>query len=254
MRNKLFLTVVMATTLCLQQVQADEIRIGGGAAPIENIFKKIKGPFEQKTGIVLVLTADGPDKALLDVGAGKLDVAAAGLTMKDWLALMAQRGHEIAEPAQYRNRVIGRDMIQVLAHKGVSQVKSLSKEQLRDMFTGKTSNWNQVGGPDVPVVVIYGTKIPGTNKLWQERILDGAEWVKSKVDVGDASDVKKKIASTLGAISIGPLASEDGTTIHSPESPEVGRPIIAATKGPPTGNVQLLFDFIQKDGQQYIAR
>ena len=39
---------------------AEEIKVGGGAAPIENIFKKIKLPFEKQTGMQLVLTADGP--------------------------------------------------------------------------------------------------------------------------------------------------------------------------------------------------
>jgi len=39
----------------------EEIRVGGGAAPIENIFKKIQEPFEKATGIKLVLSANGPD-------------------------------------------------------------------------------------------------------------------------------------------------------------------------------------------------
>jgi len=235
-------------------VQAEEIKVGGGAAPMENIFKKIKVPFEKQTGIQLVLSADGPDRALSDVIAGKIDVATAGLTMRDWLDLMKQRGQEVANPIELRNRVIGRDQIQVLTHKGLSSIKVLSKTQLRDLFTGQIGNWKQVGGPDMPVVVVFGSKIPGTNKLWNEKILEGSDWARSKVEVGDAAEVKKKVAETAGAIGIGPLAAEDAGSIHSPESPEVGRPITAVTKGAPSAKVQLLFDFIFSQGQQFISR
>lgn len=233
---------------------AEEIRVGGGAAPMENIFKKVKSAFEKQSGIQLVLSADGPDKAFIDVDSGRIDVAAAGLTMKDWLDLMKQRGHDVANPMEFRNRVIGRDKIQVLTHKGLASVKALSKEQLKAVFTGKASNWKEFGGPDLPIVVIYGSKIPGTNKLWQEKILDGADWAKSRVEAGDAADVRKKVVETAGAVGVGPLAAEDLSALHSPESPEVGRPITAVTKGAPSPKVQKLFDFIAGEGQSLVVR
>jgi phosphate transport system substrate-binding protein len=250
--NKLF---TLLCVLCWWGVlQAEEIRVGGGAAPIENIFKKIKTPFEQKTGIQLVLSANGPDKALAELDSGALDVAAAGLSMKDWLALMTEKGQSIKNPSQIRNRVIGRDLIQVLTHKSVAQVKALSKEQLRDIFTGHIANWKQVGGPDLPLVLIYGSKTTGLNKVWQEAIMAGADWPSSRVQMGDAAEVKQKVVGTPGSVAIAPLASENGGDVHSPDTPEVGRPITAATNGPPSDKVQQLFDFISKDGQRYISK
>ena len=35
---------------------ADELKIGGGAAPIENIFKKVEEPFEKASGVQLTLS------------------------------------------------------------------------------------------------------------------------------------------------------------------------------------------------------
>lgn len=232
----------------------EEIRVNGGAAPIENIFKRIKAPFEQKTGLHVALRADGPDKAFSDLVAGKTDVATAGLAYKDWLDLMKRSGAEVANPADYQPRVIGLDKIQVLMHKDLSGVKALTKEQLKSLFTGKAVNWKDVGGPDVPVVVVFGTKIPGTNKMWQERILDGADWAAGRREVGDAANVKKMVAAVPGALGIGPLAAEEGNSVHSPETPEVARPITALTKGSPTPAVQKLYDFIKGDGQQVIAK
>lgn len=234
---------------------AEEIKVGGGSAPMENIFKKIEEPFEKVTGIQLTLTSEGPDQAFINVEKGAVDVAAAGLSFESWLDLMKQKGHEITNPKDYKYRVIGRDKIQVLTHKEVTTVKNLSKDQLKGIFTGKITNWKEVGGPDQAIVVVFPTKMTGTNKLWQEKVMDGGEWaVVNRQDVADAPELKKKVAATVGAVGAAPLAIEDQTSLHSPETPEVGRPITALTKGAPSVNVQKLFDFITGEGQKYIVR
>lgn len=238
----------------LSSASADEIRIGGGAAPMENIFKKVQAPFEKATGIKLVLKTDGPDQAFKEVATGALDVASAGLAYKDWVELMKQKKIDIGSPMDYKNRVVGRDMIQVLANNSVSSVKALSKEQLHDIFTGKVSNWKAVGGPDQPIVLVFGAKIAGTNKHWQEKIMGGSAWPANKIEVGDTMEVKKKVAATPGAVGVGPLAAEDDGNLHSPTTPEVGRPITALTKGVPSPQVQKLFEFISGEGQKYLTR
>ncbi|MBK8507551.1 MAG: substrate-binding domain-containing protein [Candidatus Competibacteraceae bacterium] len=234
---------------------AEEIKVGGGAAPIENIFKKVEEPFEKASGMQLTLTSEGPDQAFINIEKGAVDVAAAGLSFEAWMDLMKQKGHEVANPKDFKFRVIGRDKIQVLAHKGLAAVKSLSKEQLKGIFTGKTTNWKEVGGPDLPIVVVFPTKMTGTTKLWREKIMDDGEWAKTNLqEVAEAADLKKKIAETPGAVGAGPLASQDKGSLHSPETPEVGRPVTALTKGAPSEKVQKLFDFIAGEGQKSIVR
>lgn len=51
---------------------AEELRIGGGAAPFNNIFKKIQAPFEKATGIKLILREDGPDIAMIQLDHGQI--------------------------------------------------------------------------------------------------------------------------------------------------------------------------------------
>jgi phosphate transport system substrate-binding protein len=250
-----FITIV-AAVLCAaaSAASAEEIRVGGGAAPIENIFRRIKQPFEAATGLQLSLRADGPDKAMVDLNAGRLDLAAAGLSYKDLLDLVKKGGTDLGSGAEFKPRVIGVDKIQALTHKDLAPVKSLTKEQLKGLFSGQVGNWKQVGGPDLPVVVVFSTKTPGTNKLWQERIMDGADWAAARKEAGDASQLRKMVAATPGSIGIGPLAAEQGGGIHSPATPEVARPITAVTKGAPSPAVQKLLDYIQGEGQQFVAK
>lgn len=88
---------------------ADEIRISGGAAPMNNIFKPIKEKFEETTKIKLVLTEQAPEKALEGLEKGQFDVASAGLEWNDWLALCKEKGVNIDTKKLYRNSAISRD-------------------------------------------------------------------------------------------------------------------------------------------------
>lgn len=60
-----------------------------------------------------------------------------------------------------------------------NQVKSLTKAQLKDIFTGKVTDWKEVGGTSGAIVVIGRDTSSGTYGTWQEMIMDKGE--KSRV-------------------------------------------------------------------------
>ncbi len=228
-----------------------QIRVGGGAAPIENIFKKIKEPFLRATGTELILNDQGPDVALIELEAGRLDLASAGLPIEDWLSMMKNSNHPISNPEKYKSRTIGRDIIQVYLNKSVTNIVGLSPERLKNIFTGKIKNWHEIGGPDLPIVIIYGSKIPGTNRFWQQKVMDGANWPENKIQAEETQDVMKKISSIKGAVGIGPLSAKN-SSILSPQIETVGRPITAVTKGIPNSDILILYKYIDGPGQEFI--
>jgi phosphate transport system substrate-binding protein len=231
---------------------AEEVKIGAGAAASENIFDKIKGPIEKSTGLKLTVISGGPSQALKDLDKGVIEVAIGGITFPDWMAMMEKEGYALPNKGAYRNRVIGKDIIRVLTNKDTGAM-SLSKEQLKGIFTGKITNWKEVGGTDKPVVVLLGSKIPGTQAVFQKQIMDGADYTKSAKEGSDADDLKAKVGSISGAVCLGPMAAVGGS-FNTPKIPEVGRPITAITKGEPSGAVLKLFDYIRGEGQKYIAK
>jgi len=248
-------TVAMACLLSSAVVGsalAEEVKIGAGAAPTENVFNKIKEPMATATGVTMTLISNGPEQALKDLDAGLIDAAAGGLTFPDWMEMMAKANYPIADKSAYKNRVIGKDIIKVLTNKDVT-VTSLSKEQLTVIFTGKAKNWSEVGGPSLPIVLVTGTKIPGTLKVFQKQAMDGAEYDKNAIAVGDAAEMKDKVATTSGAVCIGPMSKADAT-VNAPTIPEIGRPITLITKGEPTGGVKKMLDYIRGEGQKVIAK
>ena len=73
---------------------------------------------------------------------------------------MEQEGYKV-EKGKYLAQVIGMDSIQIFTNKDVT-VQNLNKGQVKGIFTGEITNWSQVGGPDMAIVVVLGTKIEGT--------------------------------------------------------------------------------------------
>lgn len=250
----LFRTVMVAIFLAcfVSAALAEEVKVGAGAAPTENIFDKIKGPMEKAIGLKLTVISGGPSQALKDLDKGTIDAATGGLTFPDWMAMMDKEGYAIPDKGAYKSRVIGKDIVKVLTNKDAG-VKSLTKEQLKGIFTGKIANWKEVGGADKPIVVILGSKIPGTQAVFQKQIMDGADYTKSGKEGTDADDLKAKVAAIAGGVCLGPMSAV-GSTFNTPEIPEVGRPITAITKGEPSGAVLKMFDYIRGEGQKYIVK
>jgi phosphate transport system substrate-binding protein len=246
------LTTVACIVAMAGPIMAEEVKIGTGAAATENIFNKIQQPMEKANGVKLVVVSSGPVQALKDLDAGTIDAAVGGVTFPDWMLMMEKEGYAIADKSVYKNRVIGKDLVKVMTNKDVT-VSALSKEQLVEIFTGKAKNWSEVGGPDKPVVLILGSKIPGTQGVFQKQILNGVPYGAAAVEGTDAADLKARVIATPGGVSLAALAQIDAT-VNGPSIPDVGRPITLITKGAPSGGLQKMLDYISGEGQKYIVK
>jgi phosphate transport system substrate-binding protein len=235
------------------QLGAQVLRIDGGAAPIENIFKPVKAAFESRLAIRLELRDNGPELALLALQKGEVQAAAAGLGPAAWYELMAAKGHPELKPGTFTARQLGFDKINVFLN-GSLELFELDKAQLKGLFTGRITNWKEVGGPDLPVVVVLGDKMPGTNKVFQEQVLDNAAFAPGAKWVGAVPEVIAALAATPGAVGIGPLSALKAQKLTSPSTPEVGRPITLFTKGAPGADLQKLLAFLEGEGKALIAK
>ena len=82
-----------------------------------------------------------------------------------------------------------------------SKVKSLTKAQLKDIFTAKVTNWKEVGGPDEPIVLITRPATSGTRALFQEFALGGAKEASNKsLETDDSGTLLQSVKDNKGAI------------------------------------------------------
>ena len=149
-----------------------------------------------------------------------------------------------------------------------NKTDNLTKEQLIDIYTGKIRNWKEVGGDDLPIVVIGREAGSGTRSAFEE-ILGLEEKCEYANEVNESGPIVAKVRSIPGAIgyvsldvvddSIKTLAIDgvyatDEAIIDGSYS--LQRPFVMATKGTieeQSEQVQNLFKYIySEDGLKII--
>jgi phosphate transport system substrate-binding protein len=139
-------------------------------------------------------------------------------------------------------------------------IKDIKKEDLIKVFTGKITNWKELGGPNQKITLVNRPDASGTRAVFNKFALDGATPAEGITE--DASNtVKKIISETPGAI--GYLAfsylTDDKVTAMSidgaaptDENVQSGKfPVWAYehmyTKGEATGAAKAFIDYIKGD-------
>ena len=95
----------------------------------------------------------------------------------------------------------------VVANPG-SGVTSLTKKQLQDIFSGKATNWKDVGGKDQAITVINRPGSSGTRAVFVKTLMGSADLSKDTLTEDATGTVVQKVKQTPGAIS---YASFSGT-------------------------------------------
>jgi len=104
---------------------------------------------------------------------------------------------------------IAYDVITVIVNPGV-KVTNLTKDQVKGIFTGAITNWQQVGGENTPIAVVVRDKASGTREMFDEKAMDKAEPVTSAIETNSNGIMRDTVASTknaIGYISLGYLTS-----------------------------------------------
>lgn len=95
---------------------------------------------------------------------------------------------------------IAYDGIAIITHKG-NAVKSLSMAQIKDIYTGKITNWKDVGGTDSEIVVVSREDGSGTRDAFQEIVGYKSEELTQNAQIGDGSgNIKTTVANNENAI------------------------------------------------------
>ncbi len=138
-------------------------------------------------------------------------------------------------------------------------VTDLTKDNLIDIYTGKVTNWSDLGGEKMPIVVVGRESGSGTRGAFEE-LLEVEDQCAYANELDSTGAVMAKVASTPGAIGYVSLDVIDDTVIA--ESLEgvaatadnikagdyfLSRPFVMATKGEiaeQNESVKALFDYI----------
>lgn len=80
-------------------------------------------------------------------------------------------------------------------------VSNLTRDQLISIFTGKTTNWKDVGGPDQQILLVTRPTSSGTRALFQKWALNGAEEASNTaLETDDSGTLMETVQNNQGAI------------------------------------------------------
>lgn len=165
--------------------------------------------------------------------------------------------------------VVAIDGIAISLNKG-NKVNNLTSQQLSDIYTGKITNWKELGGADEKIVVIGRESSSGTRSAFEE-LLKIENKCKYAQELDNTGAVVAKCASTSGAIGYVSLDAVDSTIktaqlngVKATEaniksgSYKLSRPFVMATKGAiskQNKKVQALFKYVNSaEGQKILKK
>ncbi len=195
--------------------------------------------------------------ALID---GTCDIADASRAIKDTEIQKADANGR--DPVAH---IVAMDGIAVVVHKS-NPVSKLSKKQVRDIFTGKTSDWLQLGGNPGKIVVISRDTSSGTFEAFGELVMNKEKVMPGALMQASNQAVAKNIAqapSAIGYVGLGFMSGNlkaieiEGVvpskeTVLSGEYP-VTRPLFMYSNGKPQGMTKEYLDFVKsKEGQKLV--
>jgi len=95
--------------------------------------------------------------------------------------------------------VAAMDGVCVIVHPS-NPVKALTREQVRDIYMGKTTNWSQVGGPSMPIVAISRDTSSGTYETFHNLVMAKKDMGSGVEYVNSNPQAHARVKTTQGAI------------------------------------------------------
>lgn len=164
-----------------------------GASTLAPLVSEVAKRFEKKNpGTRVDVQMGGSSRGVLDARQGLVDI---GMVSRD---LKPDESDLDAHP-------VARDGICIIVHQ-TNPVASLTDEQIVSIFTGKITNWKDVGGADKPIVVVNKAEGRSTLDLFLHHFKLKNSDIKAQVVIGDNQQGIKTVETSpesIGYVSIG---------------------------------------------------
>ena len=218
-----------------------------GSTSMEKVIGALGEAFmEAEPGVTFTYNPTGSSAGIQAVQEGRCDIGLSSRALKDE-----------EKAAGLTETILAYDGIAMVVNPA-NKVENLTIAQIADIYTGKITNWSEVGGDDSEIVLIGREAGSGTRSGFEE-IVEVKDLCKYRQELSSTGDVITTVAQNPGAIGYASLASVKDTVkavnvegvTPSEQSVKDGtyaiqRPFVLATKeGAKLNDVaQAFFDYV----------
>ncbi|MBK8806401.1 MAG: PstS family phosphate ABC transporter substrate-binding protein [Bacteroidales bacterium] len=170
------------------------VKIKGSDTCLPLVQKVSEVYMKSNTGASITVTGGGSGVGIKSLMNGSTDLAMASRKMKmDEKMQMTEAGKTVKEV------IMAYDALSVVVHKD-NKVSKLTREQVEGIYTGTITNWKEVGGVDMKIVVYSRETSSGTYEFFKEKVLKNKNFAASCMLMPATGAIIQSVSQTKGAI------------------------------------------------------
>lgn len=200
-----------------------DIRIKGSdtVLPLSQKFAEVF--IKKNPGARITVTGGGSGVGLAAFLEGTTDIAMSSRKIKVSEKLKMQEAGK-----SYKELIIANDALSVIVHPS-NKVDRLTREQLEGIFTGKITNWKQLGGEDQKIIAYSRESSSGTYEFFKEHVMDNKNYAASVLNMPATGAIIQSVAQNKNAVGYVGLAYVDKNVKGVSVSYDQGKNYVKAT-------------------------
>lgn len=205
----LLLVVPLIAFQTSAQAVTKEIKwVGCGISKL-GFMQKLASAYEKKSGVKINLEGGGATKGLRNVASGQSHI---GGSCRLPLVIEEKDGSFTIEQKEQQLKVIpiGWDSLVVITNKANEAATAISQQQLRDVLTGKITNWSELGGDDRPInLYVRSGKISGVGLTLRQQLFNkvGQEFRSDATVLSSSGKIEKAVEQDPNALAVSGISS-----------------------------------------------
>lgn len=187
----LVVSMMLPSVMSAQKVVC-KVKGSDTCLPLSQKFAEVYGTKNPGSGISVI--GGGSGVGISAILSGTTDIAQSSRKMKiDEKMKIQESGKSLKEV------VMAYDALSVVVNPS-NPVSKLTREQLEGIFTGKITNWKQVGGQDLKIIVYSRETSSGTYEFFKEVVLKKKNFASNALLMAATGAVVQSVSQTKGAI------------------------------------------------------
>jgi len=209
---------------CGSRKAANSVTIKGSDTMVILVQRWAEGYMKDHPGAVVQVTGDGSNTNIAALINGGTDICMASRPMKpeEFEQVKAKRAAEVKEVP------VALDGIAIYVHEK-SKVRSLTVDQIKQVYQGKITDWKALGGAKGPIIAYSRENNSGTYEYFKEHVLAKEDFAANIQSMPGTAAIVNAVAKDVQAIGYGGIAYAKGVRAVA-VSPKKGKASVAPSQ------------------------